>query len=195
MSDSSNQNIRLLGTQLSLLISSNLTCINHTDHIIKLNKGHDLLPSTSSTSSPSFSKLRLVTNDGETINRENYQSLIGQLQYISNTTRPDITYCVNSLSRFANNPGRAHWDAAKRAISYVSSTHNLSIGYAQGNPDTKLKLTAYSDADWAGDSDCYSIGGSVIQLNGSPVMWTSKKLKIIAMSSAKSEFISAATTY
>jgi len=37
-----------------------------------------------------------------------YRKLIGNLLYISQNTRPDITYSVNYLSRFQNNPNENH---------------------------------------------------------------------------------------
>ena len=41
----------------------------------------------------------------------NYRSIIGALLYVSCCTRPDITYAVNKLAKFSNNPGTTHFRA------------------------------------------------------------------------------------
>ena len=46
----------------------------------------------------------------------------------------------------------------------------------------------YSDADWAGDiNDRKSMSGYVLQINGAPVMWRSKKQVCVALSTAEEE--------
>jgi hypothetical protein len=52
----------------------------------------------------------------ESMCRVPYRELIGLLMYIANGTRPDICYAVNMLAQVANNPGRIHWEAAKRVV-------------------------------------------------------------------------------
>ena len=41
-----------------------------------------------------------------------YMEAIGSILYVSQVSRPDISYAVNFLSRFSKNPGKAHWLAA-----------------------------------------------------------------------------------
>jgi hypothetical protein len=41
-----------------------------------------------------------------------YRELIGTLLWISNGTRPDITYSVIILAKFSTNPVLEHWQAA-----------------------------------------------------------------------------------
>jgi hypothetical protein len=196
MLEVSKDEIGMLGTRLLEDKGVGLTYLDHTHHIEALIKKYEIDPKSGPKSSPGISKRRLVPNQGGAIKHLEYMTLVGQLQYISNTTRPDVTYCVNSLSRHCNNPGQQHWDAAIRTLKYVANTSDLSIAFKNNLPSNScITLEAYSDADWSGDLDCYSIGGSVVLLNGSPVMWTSRKQKIIAMSSAESEFIAASTTY
>ena len=45
-----------------------------------------------------------------------YLSVVGSLLHISNCLRPDISYAVGNLARFANAPGAAHVRAAKRVL-------------------------------------------------------------------------------
>jgi len=43
-----------------------------------------------------------------------YRELLGKLQWLSGSTRPDITFAVNHLSRFVNS--QAHWNATKGVL-------------------------------------------------------------------------------
>jgi hypothetical protein len=45
-----------------------------------------------------------------------YRELIGSLLWISNGTRPDIAFAVNTLSKFTNTPGLTHWRVALRIL-------------------------------------------------------------------------------
>ena len=47
-------------------------------------------------------------------------------------------------------PTDEHWQAAKRILRYLAGTPTHVIHFSATN---KLILHAYSDADWAGDSD------------------------------------------
>ena len=58
-----------------------------------------------------------------------------------------------------------------------------------------MSLHAYSDADWAGDSDDYiSTNGYVVYLGRHPIAWSSKKQRSIARSSTEAEYRSVANT-
>jgi len=45
-----------------------------------------------------------------------YRELVGALAWLALGTRPDIAFAASSLARFGHNPGRIHWDAAKRVL-------------------------------------------------------------------------------
>lgn len=79
-----------------------------------------------------------------------YQELVGGLLYILQGTRPDITYAVNTVSKFNNDPGKAHWVAAKRILRYLKGTLDAKLTYSKdGNSD----LLGFCDADWASNID------------------------------------------
>ncbi|GJQ68502.1 hypothetical protein Trydic_g17075 [Trypoxylus dichotomus] len=79
-----------------------------------------------------------------------YQSAVGSLLYVAQSTRPDITFAVSLLSRFNNNPGKAHWTAVKRVLRYLKSTKNMKIQYTK---EEEQDLHGYCDADWGSDLD------------------------------------------
>ena len=47
----------------------------------------------------------------------------------------------------------------------------------------------FSDSDWAGEKNRKSVSGCLIQVNGVPVTWLSKKQSIVALSSSEAELI------
>jgi len=56
-----------------------------------------------------------------------YRQVIGSLMYAAITFRPDITYAVNQLARFCENPGESHWSAAKKVLKYLASTRRFGL--------------------------------------------------------------------
>lgn len=118
-----------------------------------------------------------------------YRSVVGSLQYLA-FTRPDISYPVNKLSQFMHAPTDSHWQAVKRLLRYLKGTYSHGIFLRRNNP---LSLHAYSDADWAGDSDDYvSTNAYIVYLGHNPVSWSSKKQKSVSRSSTESEYRSVA---
>src|SRR5258707_13687729 len=72
-----------------------------------------------------------------------YASLIGALMYAAIGTRPDITFAVGALSRFLSNPGRRHWNEAKRVLTYLKGTSRYAIRYSS-NASPPGEVTGYS---------------------------------------------------
>ena len=58
-----------------------------------------------------------------------YAQLLGELQYVANATRPDITYAVNRLASYTANPSLQHQTALKRILRYLSGTSDYCITY------------------------------------------------------------------
>jgi len=60
-----------------------------------------------------------------------------------------------------------------------------------GGECSSFALTAYCDADWAGDKDARkSRTGYVLMVNKSPIIWSSKLQQSVALSSTEAEYIS-----
>ncbi|CAN6705812.1 unnamed protein product [Malus baccata var. baccata] len=89
-----------------------------------------------------------------------YRSVVGALQYLT-LTRPDLSYVVNQVCQFMHSPKNTHWAAVKRILRYLKATFNHGLMYRLGD----ATLTAYSDADYAGNPDTrHSTGGFCIYL-------------------------------
>ena len=56
-----------------------------------------------------------------------YRSLVGQLNYLTQLTRPEIQYAVHQCARFSDDPKHSHEVAAKRIVRYLKSTPDEGI--------------------------------------------------------------------
>jgi hypothetical protein len=118
-----------------------------------------------------------------------YRQLLGLLMYVANGTRPDICYAVNMLAQVSNNPGRAHWLAAKRIVRYLKGTRELRLVWGSSSQG----LVGYSDASHgAQDLKLRSMSGYVFLITGGAISWSAKKQTLTSQSSAESEYIALA---
>lgn len=115
-----------------------------------------------------------------------YRQLVGSLLYLANTTRPNIMFATNFLSRFCENARIMHWKMAKHVLRYLRGTVDYDVKYEK----TNKPLQAYVDSDWGGNlEDRHSCSGFVTFLAGAPVSWATKKQKCVALSTMESEYI------
>ncbi|KAK6157457.1 hypothetical protein DH2020_011705 [Rehmannia glutinosa] len=155
-----------------------------------LNKTHMLNCNPCSTPLSTTHKLTLSDSapfDQPTV----YRSTIGALQYLT-ITRSDISFDVNKLSQYLHAPTVNHWSACKHLLRYLKGTVHLGLAFY---PAKRMVLEAYSDADWASDSDDRkSTGGHCVFLGGNLLTWSSRKQGVVSRSSAESEYRSLADT-
>lgn len=117
-----------------------------------------------------------------------YRNVIGCLSFLASRTRPDIAYATNIFSQYQQDPGMAHWQGLLKLLGYVKYTQSLKLNISNLK---ELKLTAYSDADYANNKDDRtSMGGQIIFLDKVPIEWRSFKQKTVALSTMESEFVS-----
>lgn len=132
-----------------------------------------------------------ITSGTKLLDPKEYRSAVGSLQYLA-FTRPDISYAVNKLSQYMHAPTTDHWQAAKRVLRYLAGTASHGLFFSCAN---NTSLHAYSDADWAGDTDDFvSTNAYIIYLGKHPISWSSKKQNGVARSSTEAEYRSVANT-
>jgi hypothetical protein len=129
-----------------------------------------------------------------------YRQLLGGLNYVACTVRPDIVFIVNQLSRYCNAPTVEHWRVAINVLKYLKYTINwgISLGGGGGMGDVMYKHTpdfeehdvvAFADANHGtGIDDKKSITGYVLQVYGGSVSWGSKVQSVTSLSTTESEF-------
>jgi deoxyuridine 5'-triphosphate nucleotidohydrolase len=139
------------------------------------------------------------------------QTLVGSLNWLSISTRPDIATVTSILAKYCKNPSQGHIDSALRVIKYLKGTKSMKICFSSKQNNTLESFTKFPlpqgisnlcDANWGpqdqskpndksvpAELDLFktrSISGYITWLNG-PVMWSSKRQTFTARSSAEAE--------
>jgi hypothetical protein len=129
--------------------------------------------------------------------RFNYRSVIGQLNFLEKSTRPDIAYATHQVARFCEDPRATHGEAVERIAKYLRDTRTEGVILS---PNADKNFEVFADADFAGNwykptaaedpSTAKSRTGYVVRYAGCPVIWASKLQTMIALSSCEAEYIS-----
>lgn len=135
-----------------------------------------------SSSTPTIMGLKLSKEDcSKNVNPTLYKRMVGSIMYLT-STRPDIMYAVNLISRFMETPKETHWEAAKRILMYVNGTNEYGVLYSKIGD---FKLIHYTDSDWARSvEDRKSTLEYVFHLASGVISWDSKKQPIVSLSIA-----------
>jgi hypothetical protein len=132
-------------------------------------------------------------------NVQRYMEITGTLMYAAISTRPDIAHAVHYLASHMQAPTLRHMQAAERVLRYLAGTKDVGLVFGSRNGDivgdsrgrkaqVQVDVCAFADADWANDrGDRRSISGWVAKLNGDPVSWSSKKQRVVALSTCEAE--------
>ncbi|XP_058217520.1 uncharacterized mitochondrial protein AtMg00810-like [Rhododendron vialii] len=119
-----------------------------------------------------------------------YRTLVGSLQYLT-LTRPEISFSVNVACQHMHAPKLSHFIALKRILRYIKGSIHQGLHFVQG----PLTLTAFADADWAGDPvDRRSTTGYGVFMGHNLVSWCAKKQHTVARSSTEAEYRAMAQT-
>ena len=118
-----------------------------------------------------------------------YRRVIGKLNFLEKSTRPDISYAVHQCARFCEHPKQSHGEAMRRLCRYLEATRDKGIIC---NPEIDKSYECWVDADFAGFFD-QSIAGTdpttsklhsrwTITYTRCPVTWASKLHTLTALS-------------
>ncbi|KAJ8766604.1 hypothetical protein K2173_001124 [Erythroxylum novogranatense] len=130
---------------------------------------------------------KFCCDDGAKLANETYfRSLVGGLNYLSHT-RPNIAFSVGVVSRFMHKPSKLHFGAAKRILRYIAGTTGHGIWYSKVS---NFRLIGFTDSDWAGSiDDRKSTSGFMFNIGSGAISWSSKKQKVVALSTSEAEYI------
>jgi hypothetical protein len=122
-----------------------------------------------------------------TMSKLPYREMLGSLMYAAVATRPDIAYAVNTLARYQENPGPAHFTALKRIFAYLHATANWCLTYDAKN--TPGPLVGFTDTDGHSTEGRHAISGYVFTLNGGAVSWSSKRQELVTLSTTEAKYV------
>jgi hypothetical protein len=125
----------------------------------------------------------------------NYGSAVGKLNYLAQTTRPDIMYAMHQVAKYSLDPRQSHREAILYlVVHYLKKMRNLGLKF---KADPKEGFEHYCDADFSGNwnwefapvdpSTTKLRSGWIIFYAGCPISWASKLQSQIALSTTKNE--------
>ncbi|GIL91628.1 hypothetical protein Vretifemale_19249, partial [Volvox reticuliferus] len=140
-----------------------------------------------STPLPPGSKvLPAEEGDMELKDSSDYRTLVGELNYLATSTRPDIAQALSVLARFMGKPSKSHMGLALGVLRYLAGTRELGLCFGGAG---EFALEGYSDSDWAGDpATRRSTTGYVFKLGGAAISWNSQLQRTVAASSVEAEY-------
>jgi hypothetical protein len=117
-----------------------------------------------------------------------YQQLLGSLMYVCCMWhKANVAFAVNSCTQFMQNPGPSHFQAAKHILRYLKTTKDNRLTYSRQPDNMANVLYAYVDANHEGNpDDRKSVSWYVLMLNGGAISWSSKRIKVVSISSFES---------
>ena len=125
----------------------------------------------------------------------NYRNILGKLNNLEKSTRPDIGYTVHKCDRFAADPKESHVQAMMRISRYLHAIKEKGSIYS---PKAQA-FYLWCDANFSGNLSAESTykdsstakwrTGYLITFAGCPIAWTSKLQTEVALSNMEAEFI------
>jgi hypothetical protein len=133
--------------------------------------------------------------DGEAHNESwEYRSVIGKLNFLEKSTRPDIAFAIHQCARYSSNPKASHSTAVRYIVRFLMATRDKGIILRPSDHS----FECYVDADFQGGWDiktatedsttAKSRTAYIIMYGKCPIVWASKMQTDIALSTTESEY-------
>jgi hypothetical protein len=134
--------------------------------------------------------------DGQPHNEQwSYRSIIGKLNFLEKSSRPDLAYAVHNCARFSTDSKACHSQAVKHIGRYLLGTKDQGLIMT---PDPSKSVEVYADADFSGlfnpetalydPATAKSRTGYIGTYMGCPIIWASKLQTKTALSTTEAEY-------
>jgi hypothetical protein len=127
-----------------------------------------------------------------------YRSVVGKVNFLEKSTRPDIAVATHQCARFSTDPKQSHADALRYIGRYLKGSDNEGIYL---DPKKEQSFECWVDADFLGQyvkgapdmhldaMTAKSRTGFVITYAGCPIVWGSKLQRESALSTTEAEYM------
>ncbi len=122
--------------------------------------------------------------------------MIGKLNYLAQTTKPDIMYAKHQLTKYSSNLCEPHGEAALYLVRYLKKSCDIGIRF---RPDPDKGFECYCNADFSVlwnkqftrhvPSTVESRSGWVVFYADCPIIWASKLQTQVALLTTEAEYI------
>jgi len=193
---------RFVGLEIERDLEKGILHLRQTKYIEKLFNKHLTDRNTKEWKTPSgtsreeacrFDAIGCAETDDERAQQSGtkFLEVIGGLLFASCMTRPDIAYHVGHLCQFMKDPSPAAYEAALGIVAYLYQTKLLGLTYGlkKEHPNAEVpsnSMIPYTDASF-GKTPKGTIGAVVTINDGDTVVWYSRKGKLVADSTCKTE--------
>jgi hypothetical protein len=177
--------------------------MTHQPNIIKsILKDLNFAENTKAAKTPAFSTTILKEEKNTTPHNADwgYRNVIGKLNFLCSSCRPEIACAVHQAARFSADPKSNHTEAVKIIARYLKGTIDKGIIYKP----TDHSFEVYVDADFGGLWDkesavdkpitAKSRTGYVIKYAGCPIVWGSTLQSEFALSTTEAEYLALSTS-
>ena len=142
-----------------------------------------------STPIDGYETLQPPRPDEERADQHQYQKLVGELMFLVNATRSDLSFVISKLSQFCTDPTVRHWNGLIRVLRYLRFTISLGICFTADEEGPKN----FADAAYADNKeDRRSTCGYVMILAGAACVWYSRKQRSVVTSTTEAEYLALA---
>ena len=116
-----------------------------------------------------------------------YRQICGSLNFLSVSSRPDISFATKELSRHLNHPTEAHVQAGLRVLRYLKGTMDYGLEYTR---DARAVFYGHADADFAGEeATAKSTSGFAFSGGSGVLCWKAATQPIVTHSSTEAELV------
>ena len=120
--------------------------------------------------------------------KEFFRSVVGMGGYLR-MTRADVEQAISALGSYCADPGPEHEHALHHLARYLEHSREQCLSFDKDSSDEVL---IYTDAGWGSCLDTRrSRRGYLIFLGSNLIMWSSKLMSTVALSTAESEYCGA----
>ena len=116
----------------------------------------------------------------------------GKFIYLRHT-KPECAYAISQVCRFASTPTKQAWQQCRRIAQYAYNTRHRGVKFTRTTDVSELlSVRAFADASFLDCPDtARSTGGYCVFFCGNLIAFESKRLPLVTLSTAESEYVEA----